>query len=604
MSNPNQDHIILPASLAVKAMRDNGYRNTAYAIAELMDNSIQANAETVYLYCVEDKKLVNQRYRKKLINIAVLDDGGGMDSATLSMALQFGNSSRLDDRSGMGRFGMGLPNSSISQCKRLEVWTWKNGVDNALYSYLDIDEIEKGSMTTVPKPTMKPIPAEWIERHKGFGDGFAQSGTFILWNNLESHRISWRGAKATVRNTEGIIGRTYRKFIDEGKVRIHLRAIYEDGKPDSRLRINDPLYLMDNSTTPSFASNPAGTPMFKEHVKEEKIIKFDNKDHKITICTSWARDDTVPSRGDRGTTDYGKHTGKNIGLSILRAGRELELDQSWASSYDPTDRWWGAEIEFPPGLDELFGVTNNKQHAHTFTQLANFDWKSDAEEGEPKSDYLDRIKEEGDPRAILLPVADRVKKLIRELRKLVGDQTKGGRTKPDKRHEEADAATQATEKFKKRSKHHAITSDRTEYDPQEMQRALHEEHHYSDTIAKKISDSIQMHDKRVEFITSRFDDPYSFFKIEIHSNVAVIVFNENHPIHSKLYRILDVENIDEANGSQEENLSRIENAYNTFKLLFAAWARYELEEMEMQDKLKEFRAEWGKMAKYFLSEED
>ena len=35
---------IVPAHLAVKAMRDNGYKNAAYAVAELMDNSIQAGA--------------------------------------------------------------------------------------------------------------------------------------------------------------------------------------------------------------------------------------------------------------------------------------------------------------------------------------------------------------------------------------------------------------------------------------------------------------------------------------------------------------------------------------------------------------------------------
>ena len=38
---------IIPAHLAVKAMRDNGYKNAAYAIAELMDNSIQAGARKV-----------------------------------------------------------------------------------------------------------------------------------------------------------------------------------------------------------------------------------------------------------------------------------------------------------------------------------------------------------------------------------------------------------------------------------------------------------------------------------------------------------------------------------------------------------------------------
>ena len=36
------DGEIIPPELAVKAMRDSGYKNTAYALAELIDNSVQA----------------------------------------------------------------------------------------------------------------------------------------------------------------------------------------------------------------------------------------------------------------------------------------------------------------------------------------------------------------------------------------------------------------------------------------------------------------------------------------------------------------------------------------------------------------------------------
>ena len=47
------DNSIVPAHLAVKAMRDNGYKNAAYAIAELIDNSIQHGATIVELLCAE-----------------------------------------------------------------------------------------------------------------------------------------------------------------------------------------------------------------------------------------------------------------------------------------------------------------------------------------------------------------------------------------------------------------------------------------------------------------------------------------------------------------------------------------------------------------------
>ena len=45
---------------------------------------------------------------------------------------------------------------------------------------------------------------------------------------------------------------------------------------------------------------------------------------------SWAREETVPGdKSDRGAKLYGKHAAKNIGLSIVREGRELDLDPSW-----------------------------------------------------------------------------------------------------------------------------------------------------------------------------------------------------------------------------------------------------------------------------------
>ena len=61
---------IIPAHLAVKAMRDNGYKNAAYAIAELMDNSIQAGARKVELLCIQKTDFVEQRSRQRIDQIA------------------------------------------------------------------------------------------------------------------------------------------------------------------------------------------------------------------------------------------------------------------------------------------------------------------------------------------------------------------------------------------------------------------------------------------------------------------------------------------------------------------------------------------------------
>ena len=74
------EYDIVPTSLAVKAMRDNGYKNAAYALAELMDNSIQAGATEVELLCADRESMVDQRVRRRLNQVAVLDNGRGMDA--------------------------------------------------------------------------------------------------------------------------------------------------------------------------------------------------------------------------------------------------------------------------------------------------------------------------------------------------------------------------------------------------------------------------------------------------------------------------------------------------------------------------------------------
>jgi len=210
------NHEIVPPHLVVKAMRDSGYRNAAYAIAELIDNSIQAGATRVELLCAERRQLVRQRERIQICEIGVLDNGSGMDPIILRMALQFGNGTRLEDRSGIGRFGMGLPNSSISQARRVDVWSWQDGVENALHTYIDIDEIIEGTLTHVPEPNFRPIPQLWLN----VGTCFEATGTLVVWSNIDL--CMWTSAKKIIENSELLIGRIYRNFLADERVIIRM----------------------------------------------------------------------------------------------------------------------------------------------------------------------------------------------------------------------------------------------------------------------------------------------------------------------------------------------------------------------------------------------
>jgi hypothetical protein len=70
-----EDASFIPADLAIQAMRDSGYKNTAYALAELIDNSVQAEAKNIEIICLEEMVQLADRRRKRLTKIAVLDDG-------------------------------------------------------------------------------------------------------------------------------------------------------------------------------------------------------------------------------------------------------------------------------------------------------------------------------------------------------------------------------------------------------------------------------------------------------------------------------------------------------------------------------------------------
>ena len=118
----NMDTSLISTVEFIQATRDTGYQTTDAAVAELVDNSLQAGAKQVRVNVYEKKNGLHRQ-----ITLAVLDDGIGMEPETMQTALQFGGTKRFNDRSGLGRFGMGLPNSSVSQCRRVELYSWQNG---------------------------------------------------------------------------------------------------------------------------------------------------------------------------------------------------------------------------------------------------------------------------------------------------------------------------------------------------------------------------------------------------------------------------------------------------------------------------------------------
>lgn len=599
---------IIPSRLAIKSMRDSGYKNTAYALAELIDNAQQAGATVIEVLCLQKRERIRHRERARLSKIAVLDNGSGMDTETLRMALQFGNGSHLDDRSGIGRFGMGLPNASISQAGRVEVWSWEIGPDNALYTYLDLSEIESGEMRLVPDPVLSPVPNEW----RTVSEHFSKSGTLVVWSKLESHRLTWKSAKATLINTERLAGRIYRRFIADGTVHIRLFAREENGDVvyDQEASFDDPLYLKPTPLVPAPFDQEA---MF-DHVFDDTLsIDFDGNVHDVNVRYSVARAKTVELAGstrNRGRTPYGEHARRNMGVSVVRAGRELTLDQGWCIGYDPRERWWGAEVEFPPALDEVFGVTNNKQAATHFAELATMDWEQMREGDEEFRDVVERLKDEGDPRGYLLPLQDSIKRNLGQLRDIIGSQGKGQRSSRRERHDsdKPDEPTrQADEQWKKRSKARPIPGEdrpRTDDDYDEIERDVLEKGYAPNEVAELLR-LIRDADLQVVFLEADFPNPYQLFNVEIKGNLTEITFNRKHPAFMDIFGTVNTVDEDVSHLQLEDVLERLIRAVNATKILFAAWARYEREAgVDNARRLERIRYAWGQIAANFLDPED
>ena len=121
------------------ALRNTGYKNIESAVAEIIDNSEEANAKNAFVILGEH--IDPSSGRKVIHEIGFLDDGDGMNTTILGACLGIGSSTRLARR-GLGRFGVGLPQASLYACPVVIVYSWQNGFDNCYKVFLDINKVK------------------------------------------------------------------------------------------------------------------------------------------------------------------------------------------------------------------------------------------------------------------------------------------------------------------------------------------------------------------------------------------------------------------------------------------------------------------------------
>ena len=359
----------IPADTAIETFRDNGYKNTASAISELIDNSIDAKAKNIQILIFEKTITKSNRPMKQISEIAIIDDGIGMNEDALKTSLQFGNGTKSDAKEGIGKFGIGLPNASVSQCKHVEVFTWRDKKN--LSTYLDIDEIKENKQQNINDIIEKKLPTH-IEKEIKKTD----SGTAIVWSNCD--RLDIARGETLYRRMSKKLCRVFRHYLDKNssfknKIKMTYKVVGDDFEEE--LLPNDPLYLAFPNNIPDGKN---GVKYKNEAIMEVKTNDDDAREGKIEVAFinsktklpekanvyfrfSFIKDNVWREETDK-TSTFQNHLKNNAGISFVRDGREIDFGNfGYFVSYDLTDRYWGCEIRFSPVLDEIFGVSNDKQ---------------------------------------------------------------------------------------------------------------------------------------------------------------------------------------------------------------------------------------------------
>jgi hypothetical protein len=380
-------------------LRSSDYKNSIYAIAEIIDNSIDAEAMNIDIITLKNKSGITDIY--------FVDNGNGMDMRMLEKCVVFAESNNSVGSKKTGFFGMGLPNSSLSQCKKFSAscniggeW-WINTVDIDEMIRLDslelhpVKKMDQNEISAILKLTKISNPV-----------------TIVHWTNID--RIDASTRPSTIMNrAERLLGRIHRYKIREG---LKIRFLnYSDGNItpdiDHLFLENDPLFISTGETQVAKVihnlakkktnPNPLLCPStyFSKFIidgkgNENKIkplfflpddaqstidIHWKGKKYSINLTLAVAyKDVQKPGTRNGGANEFGKNwLGVKVkgnqsfpsgNISWVRNGREITCgNYSLFNVTQENQRFWSIELSYDTSLnndnvlDVLLGLSNSKQ---------------------------------------------------------------------------------------------------------------------------------------------------------------------------------------------------------------------------------------------------
>lgn len=162
-------HLPPSAACLSASLRDLGY-SLETAIADLIDNSISADATDIQIFCDVSRNPPV---------LVIADNGRGMDDAEIIAAMRHGSADPRKARGpkDLGRFGLGLKTASFSQCRRLTVVSSRNGVRAGAEWNLALLEDEDDWFISI----LEPDEIDALPFVKTLDD----TGTIVLWRDLD-----------------------------------------------------------------------------------------------------------------------------------------------------------------------------------------------------------------------------------------------------------------------------------------------------------------------------------------------------------------------------------------------------------------------------------
>lgn len=315
------------ASSMIETFRAIGY-NIETAVADIIDNSISANAKNVW---------VNFDWKGADTWLSIKDDGTGMNNEELIQAMRPGSKNPLADRSSkdLGRFGLGLKTASFSQARQLTVLSKKQGYSTVFWTW-DLDYVNQTGNWNLLKYLPENFDENALEE--------VSSGTLVIWNDID------RVVKHFRQNDNNALDKFL--FIME-MVKKHLAMVFHRFIESKKLTI----YFQDNEIKPwnPFLQGELATQSFSEEQLHngKVIIKGFVLPHKSKI-------DEETYKYAEGTKGWNDHQG----FYIYRNERLL-LSGDWLGLFRKEEHYKliRIQIDIPNSLDADWQIDIKKSVA-------------------------------------------------------------------------------------------------------------------------------------------------------------------------------------------------------------------------------------------------